>query len=1426
MKNKNMARVRASLALMALCGFSTFGVSPVMAEELTIKSVTSGNENTLTVSTNSSGVVTITPVTGDISETSNALVTGKTMYLALRYTQLDLGYNNTVSVSDGYAFGALNTVEGEAAAAVGYYNYASEDYSYALGFENWATAQGASAFGYYNTASGDYASAVGVSNTASGNASSALGYVNKASGEYSSAVGFNNLASGEDASALGYGNTASGTASTAVGVESIAAGEKSTAMGYGSYAGAEGATAIGYQAVSTETGTVSFGHKKDDATGTYTVTYQYEKDGTKVTETTTTTKEYNVGDELSRGKEVTACEADTYDSDSFARLTNVAAGDSTNEAAVWDQIAAKVNTSNTVNQVNLSTSARTGTKLGNNNEIVANDGTVLARFTASTTGTVKASGTTQDNGFVSGDVLYDYTMPVASGTQSTTTGVTGTLNYVSTGNSVGTNLGILDSKIGKITTSNIVSQNNTISKNLELLATAISGGDYCVVDTGSTMDQAYKTYRWLSTDFGSTNVTHGDNSTAYGYKANATNYGGVAIGYNAQAIGNSGVAIGKDSYIGLVLNATVIGADATAANHGWGNVAVGAGAVASNNSFAGGYKAQTYSINAVAVGAETYAYSNSVAVGMLAENHADNTVSLGVRASVGGKNSVALGSNSVANEENTISVGHAKGDEYYIYSATTQDSTKPATKPNVFTYGDTLTRRIINVADGKSSTDAATYGQLVNANVDSNDSTKYTAYEADSDGIVTVKTNNGGTAFKIKMSAADASYDIQSGNENMLSVSKENNVVTVTPVTGDISQSNQKLVTGGTVYTELHSNNLNLGYRNTITDGKTYQTAVGSLNKIGDSADTAVGFYNKAKGGNSSAVGDENTAEGVAASAMGSTNTASGKRSNAFGFANSTSKDYDSAMGAGNTASGSYSSAVGVLNTASGAASSALGYYNTASGKLSTAVGALSAATGNGSVAMGYYSYAGAQGATAIGYQAVSTEAGTVSFGHKSGEFTGYYKDSSGNMSTTQETGYEAVNYDSDSFARLTNVADGTDNHDAATYGQLVKNQEYTFDSSTGIATIETNAGKTAFTLKLSSNGSVAEKDSGLISGAKVYAEVRPTKDGNYIKKDVTTADNLKELDVAIGPKLKENGNYIKKDNSVTANLSELDSAVKNSYVDGGSYTISANQRTVTVKNKDNSDAFTLTVEASAGGVYTSGDHINIDNDYKISVKTDGEVASGNTGIVTGGAVYEAITDKTGDTSKLKEAGLSDNLADSILDVNEKVDNVANQVVDVMNNGMSSLRNDINKVGAGAAALAALRPEGYDPDDKFSFAIGYGHYKNANAGAIGAFYKPNQDTTVSFGSTIGNGDPMMNIGFSFKLGARSKGASIYSSNVELVREMNSIRKDNEMLRKVNSDQAKEIDALKADNAQMKAQIAQILKKLELSDTVKKTVTAH
>ena len=81
-----------------------------------------------------------------------------------------------------------------------------------------------------------------------------------------------------------------------------------------------------------------------------------------------------------------------------------------------------------------------------------------------------------------------------------------------------------------------------------------------------------------------------------------------------------------------------------------------------------------------------------------------------------------------------------------------------------------------------------------------------------------------------------------------------------------------------------------------------------------------------------------------------------------------------------------------------------------------------------------------------------------------------------------------------------------------------------------------------------------------------------------------------------------------------------------------------------------------------------------------------------------------------------------------------------------------ALTGEINKVGAGAAALAGLHPGEFDPDNKLDFAAGYGHYKGANAGALGAYYHPNEDTIISLAGTMGNGDPMLSAGVTFKLG--------------------------------------------------------------------------
>ena len=104
--------------------------------------------------------------------------------------------------------------------------------------------------------------------------------------------------------------------------------------------------------------------------------------------------------------------------------------------------------------------------------------------------------------------------------------------------------------------------------------------------------------------------------------------------------------------------------------------------------------------------------------------------------------------------------------------------------------------------------------------------------------------------------------------------------------------------------------------------------------------------------------------------------------------------------------------------------------------------------------------------------------------------------------------------------------------------------------------------------------------------------------------------------------------------------------------------------------------------------------------------------------------------------------------------LNRLEQNVTNQIHQ-LDGKVNHLDDKINKVGAGAAALAALHPLDFDPDDKLSFSAGIGHYKDSTAAAIGAFYQPNDDTLFSIGGTIGNGEEMVNAGVSIRFGQHS-----------------------------------------------------------------------
>ncbi len=150
-------------------------------------------------------------------------------------------------------------------------------------------------------------------------------------------------------------------------------------------------------------------------------------------------------------------------------------------------------------------------------------------------------------------------------------------------------------------------------------------------------------------------------------------------------------------------------------------------------------------------------------------------------------------------------------------------------------------------------------------------------------------------------------------------------------------------------------------------------------------------------------------------------------------------------------------------------------------------------------------------------------------------------------------------------------------------------------------------------------------------------------------------------------------------------------------------------------------------------------------------------------------------------------------------------------VVNGVTNAINTLGNRMNRVGAGASALAALHPLEFDPDEKWDFAAGFGHYKNANAAALGAFYRPNADTMVSIGGSFGGGENMLNAGVAWRIG---KGTTMTISRVAMAKEIQKLKavveqqneklQENDTLRAQVEKQDKEIAELKAMVQQLAA----------------------
>ena len=214
---------------------------------------------------------------------------------------------------------------------------------------------------------------------------------------------------------------------------------------------------------------------------------------------------------------------------------------------------------------------------------------------------------------------------------------------------------------------------------------------------------------------------------------------------------------------------------------------------------------------------------------------------------------------------------------------------------------------------------------------------------------------------------------------------------------------------------------------------------------------------------------------------------------------------------------------------------------------------------------------------------------------------------------------------------------------------------------------------------------------------------------------------------------------------------------------------VQAQSRT-TVKGSEN---ITVTPKTESASEYTVelAKNINVDSvtaktvkadEYKVGEKTyindEGINANGNKITNVGkGEISEKSTDAVNGSQ--------------LYSVEQKVTkNITDLQTNIYDMGMKvgELDTRVNKVGAGAAALAALHPLDFDPDAKWDFAAGYGNYKGANAAAVGAYYRPNEDTMISVGGSFGGGENMVNAGIAVKLG---QGNHVTNSKVAMAKEM-------------------------------------------------------
>ena len=823
------------------------------------------------------------------------------------------------------------------------------------------------------------------------------------------------------------------------------------------------------------------------------------------------------------------------------------------------------------------------------------------------------------------------------------------------------------------------------------------------------------------------------------------NGNGVAYGTGSSAPKAENVAVGKDAAIQY----------SNGASAATGDIAVGSGAVINNYASQGGSVAigKNAKIENMAGGVEAaFALGQTTYSGSLfssARIPADPTKVVG---------SVAIGDNTFARTGSTMIGSHNyKGD----LGDTTVDSASTRTDA-LNAYATTVGAN--SFTNGAFATNTGTYNII---------SSEYNGGRFSNPVKNLASTVNG--AFNSNESKTASSFYSGIGNSIVGTANRTFN-------------SNGSIVMGA-------GNEIT----NSVTTIPVNATDAGSSAKeFAETLRTAV--KNSNGGGSTMALGGANKADYTLRTSMiGINNTVTGVKGGE-------SKD-NLAMGVGNTATKvQHMTTIGSKNTVSDATNTIIvGDNRTVTGANNTVtIGSSDAGTTttvNDAVAIGHNTEVTAEGGVALGSKSKATvAAGAAGYDIST-------KAASTDTSSTWKATASAVSVGdvaNDVTRQITSVAAGTNDTDAVNVAQLKKVE-------TKISTVEADAKK--HTTVVAGDNTTVTQGTNAAGGAEYKVAVnKDLVEMNSVNFGKATDDVRARIDkdsarffngsenIGITPKgiqientdTLEQANFTKYgmyasegDKTVyytTNGISAGDQIIKN--VKAGVADTDAVNVSQLKKVKDEITATTGTTTVTAGDHITVTPTINGNSrDYKVSLSEDitNQINNNTTNIDKNKTEINKNRDDIN-----KNAGNIANNTTNITKNTEDIKNLKGNVTDIqnnitnINNNMNSFRGDLSKMDkridksvAGAAALAALHPLDFDPDAKWDFAAGYGHYRSGDAAAIGAFYRPNEDVQLSIGSTVGSDETVFNAGLSVKVGAHN---NVSRSRVAIGKEVLALKK--------------------------------------------------